>query len=79
MAYTNGEHRDYDHTATLKMLSFEVFFNEKSLANILYFVSVDSKFRITIDTELDSFINIHLHYGKRVIFNKSLICYVKII
>ena len=33
MAYTNGGHQDYDHTATLKILPFEVFFDEKSLGN----------------------------------------------
>ena len=50
------------------MLPFEVFFNEKSLTNILSFVAVISKFKITINTELDPSINIHLNYGIRIIF-----------
>ena len=29
-----------------------------------------SKFRITIATELDPFINVHLHYGTRIIFKQ---------
>ena len=28
------------------------------------------KLRITIDTELDLFINVNLHYGTRIIFNQ---------
>ena len=69
-AYTIGGHQDYDHTATLKLLPFEVFFNEQSLANILSFAAVASKFRIAIDTELYPFINVHLHYGTRIILKQ---------
>ena len=52
------------------MLPFKVFLNKQSLANLLYFAAVLSKFRITIDTELDPFINVHLHNGTRIIFNQ---------
>ena len=69
-ASTNGGHQNYDHTATLKNLPFGVFLNEQSLSNILLFDAVESKFRITIDTELDPSINIHLNYGTRVIFKQ---------
>ena len=69
-AYTNGGHQDYDHTATLTLLPFEFFFNEQSLANILSFAAVASKFRITIDTEFDPFINVHLHDGTSIIFKQ---------
>ena len=69
-AYTNGGHQDYDHTATLKMLPFEDFLNEQSLANILSFATVASKFRITNETELDPLINAHLHDGTRIIFKQ---------
>ena len=51
-------------------LPFEFFLNEQSLANILSFVAVASKFRITIDTELYPFINVHLHDGTRIIFKQ---------
>ena len=61
-AYKNGGNQYYDHTATFKMLTFEVLFNEKFLANMLSFNVVASKFKITIDTELDPSINANLHY-----------------
>ena len=66
----NGRHQDYDHTATLKISPLEVFFNGKSLTNILSFVVVASKFIITICTELDPSINVHLNDGTRIIFNQ---------
>ena len=49
------------------MLPFEVFLNEKTLGNILSFAAVASNSRITIDTELDTLINVHLHNGTRII------------
>ena len=69
-AYSNGGHQDYDHTKTLKMSPFEFFFNNKSLANKLYFAAVVSKFRITIGIELDQYINIHLNNFTRIIFKQ---------
>ena len=53
-------------TQSLQVDTFEVFLNEQPLANIPYFAAVASKFRITIDTELDPFINVNLHYGTRI-------------
>ena len=44
--------------------------NEQSLANVLSFDAVASKLRITIDTELDLFINVNLHDVTRIIFKK---------
>ena len=35
MEYKNGGHQDYDHTATLKMLTFEFLFNAKLLMDII--------------------------------------------
>ena len=52
------------------MLPFEVFFNEKSLGNILSFSAVASKFSITIDTELYPSIKVHIHDVTRIIFKK---------
>ena len=46
------------------------FFNEKPLTNILSFAAVASKFRITIDTELDPSINVHPHDGILIIFKQ---------
>ena len=51
------------------MLPFEVF-NEQSLANIFSFSAVASKFRITIDTELDPSTNVHLHDNTKIIFKQ---------
>ena len=35
--------------------------------NVLSFAAVVSNFRVTIDTELDPSINVHLHDGTRII------------
>ena len=50
MTYTNVGHQDYEHTATLKMLPFEVFFNGKSLTKILSFDAVTPTLRISLET-----------------------------
>ena len=52
------------------MLPFEVFLNDKSISKIVSFVAVVSKFRITIDPELDPFMYVHLHNGTRIIFKQ---------
>ena len=52
------------------MLPFEVLFNEKYVANVLFFYAVASKFRITIDTELDPSTNSHLHDVTKIIFKQ---------
>ena len=60
--------KNYDHTATFKILPSEVLFNEKYFANILFFSAAASKFRFTIETELEPSSNAHLHNGTRIIF-----------
>ena len=52
------------------MLPIEVFFNEQSLANILSFATVASKFSITVNTQLYPSTNVHLHHAVRMIFKK---------
>ena len=52
------------------MLPFEVLFNDKSAANIIYFYSVASKFSVTIDTEVEPSISVHLRYGTRIILEQ---------
>ena len=52
------------------MLTFEVFFDEKYLANILSFASVGSKFAVTLNKQLDPSINVHLHNGTMIIFKQ---------
>ena len=68
MPYTNVRHQDYYHTATLKVLPFEVFFNEKFFKKILSFPPVASKFSIAINTKLYPTINVYLHGGTSIIF-----------
>ena len=68
-AYTNDGHQYYDHTETLSMLPFE----KKKMNNPLKKLSFDagaSKFRITINAELKSFIIIQLHEGTMIIFKQ---------
>ena len=45
------------------MLPFKTNYNQNSLANILFFSAVARRFRITIDTYVDSTINMHLYNG----------------
>ena len=52
------------------MSPFEVLFNDQPLARMISFDAVASNFRITIGTELEPSINVHLHYGTRIIFSK---------
>ena len=76
MQERNSGHTQMMDTKTIttpqisKCFTLWSFLNEQSLVNILYFAAVTSKFRITIDTELELFINIHLHNGTRIIFKQ---------
>ena len=49
---------------------FWSFLNEQPLANITSFAAVAPKFRITIDTELDPFIIVHLHNITRILLKQ---------
>ena len=69
-AYTNVEHQYFNYTANIMMLEFKVFYNKRSLVNILSFAAVMRKFGITIDTALYPAINVNLNYGTTIIFNK---------
>ena len=61
--------RPWPH-CNLKVLPFGVFFHNQTLANILSFSVLASKFSITIDTELDLSLNVHIYDGTRMIFKK---------
>ena len=54
----------------MKMIKFEVFNNEKTLANILIFAAMVRQFSITIDTYFDSSINVHLRDGTSIMFKQ---------
>ena len=51
-SYNNGRHQYYNYTATISIITFKVFYNKKSLANIISFDLVARKFSITIDTDV---------------------------
>ena len=65
-SYTNGGNQDYVHTAALKCHPLN-FLNKQSLVRMLSFVTVVSKFRVTIDTEMYPTINAHLDDGTIII------------
>ena len=52
------------------MSPFKVFFDDKYIANKIYYSTVEPKFNIIIDTELEPSINVHLHDGTRIVFNQ---------
>ena len=53
-----------------KYYLLDFLFVEQSLLNILSFAALASKFRISINTELDPSIKIHLNDGTRIVFKK---------
>jgi len=66
-AYTNGGHQDSTKVADLPGF-FKVWFNPKSMLNILSFAEVRKKFRVTMDTSTDPSFNVHLNDGKIIKF-----------
>ena len=52
------------------MLPFRVFYNGKSLAKILSFAKVMRRFRITIVTDIDSMIKLHINDGSNIRFQQ---------
>ena len=66
-AYTNGGHQDSTKVADLPGF-FKVWFNPKSMLNILSFAEVRKKFRVAMDTSTDPSFIVHLKYGKVIKF-----------
>ena len=58
-AYSNGGFQDSNMTGVFADV-FEVWYNPKSLLNILAFSDVRKKFRITCDTDISNSINVHI-------------------
>ena len=58
--YTNGGQIKYDQVGTFSLLPFEVYFNGRSMADILSLKDVSSKFRVTMDTTVEHSMNVHL-------------------
>ena len=57
---SNGGSQDYDAVGTLKLFPFNVYFNPKSLANILSLAQVQNMFRVTMDTAEEPTMMVHL-------------------
>ena len=68
-AYSNGGHQDTDKVGYFSGM-FQVWFNPKSLLNILSLSNIRAKFRITIDTAVASCIMVHIGDGKILRFEE---------
>jgi len=65
--YTNGGSQESKLVGTLEGFG-EVWYNPKSLANILSMAAVRRRFRITMDSSVDAAMTIHLPSGKKLRF-----------
>ena len=65
--YTNGGSQESTQVGTLEGFG-EVWYNPKSLANILSMAAVRRRFRITMDTQADAAMYIHLPSGEKLRF-----------
>ena len=61
-AYTNGGHQDSNQEGDFPGF-FKVWFNLKSRVNILSFKDVRKRFRVTVDTDIENAVYIHLDNG----------------
>ena len=68
-AMTNGGHQD-SHCVGLFPGFFEIYYNHKSLLNILSTRDVRKHFRVTMDTEVEAAMNVHLKDGKILKFKE---------
>jgi len=62
--------KSYHEVKTMKLFPFDVFFNPKSMANILSLVEVPSVFRVTMDTAEESAMTVHIGDGVSLKFTK---------
>ena len=68
-AYTNGGRQDSVQVADVPGF-FTVWYNTRSMINILAWCDVSNKFRITADTSKGKFITVHLSDERRMIFEE---------
>lgn len=68
VVYTNGGSREYEQEGVLKLFPFEAYYNPDSIANILSMSEVSSRYRITMDSDSSSSIQVHLRDGRIVEF-----------
>ena len=67
--YTNGEHQN-SHKKGYFAGFFYVWYNTMSMLNILSFAEVRKKFRITMDTNKETSMNVHLENNKIMKFKE---------
>ena len=58
--FTNGGQVEYDKVGIFSLLPFQVYFDERSMANILSLKDVASRFRVTMDTTVEHSMNVHV-------------------
>jgi hypothetical protein len=68
-AYTNGGHQDSNQEGDFPGF-FKVWYNPKSMLNILSFKDVRKRFRVTVDTGVEAAICVHLDDGKVLKFKE---------
>lgn len=68
-AFINGGHQDSNQVALLPDF-FKVWYNPDSLMNILALSDVRKHFRVTMDTNLDSAIHVHMDDGRVLPFKE---------
>jgi len=59
--FSNGGHRGYSEKETLTVFPFEVYYNPNSLANILSLSEVSERYRVTMDTDKEPAMVVHLN------------------
>ena len=68
--FIDGGSQDYVEKGTLKLFDFPVYFNGRSMANILSLSEVASIYRVTMDTSASSNIVVHLPHDDILVFEK---------
>jgi hypothetical protein len=68
-ALSNRGNLEYNKSGHLKLLpDVTMYYNLKSLANILSLLTVTSKYKVTMDSSVTDAITVHLNDGKQLVF-----------
>ncbi len=59
--FSNGGHQDYSKKGTLTVFSYEVYYNPNSLVDILSLSEVSERYRVTMDTDVEPAMIVHLN------------------
>ena len=68
--HTNGGHMDFDKKGILKFFDMPVFVNTNSLANILSLKDVTKRFRVTMESEVEKAMLVHVSKDKAYKFRE---------